>query len=68
MVLQTLLEEFHFFCSSLAFATENRLSSITDGVITNLSTGQMYWASQGKGAFLDDEPNFSVTKGFHCTK
>jgi len=42
-----------FFCSSLAFATENRLSSITDGVITNLSTGQMYWASQGKGAFLD---------------
>ena len=25
-----------FFCSSLAFATENKLSSITDGVITNL--------------------------------
>ena len=44
-----------FFCSSLAFATENRLSSITDGVITNLSTGQMYYASQGKGAFLDDK-------------
>ena len=44
-----------FFCSSLAFATENRLSSMTDGVITNLSTGQMYYASQGKGAFLDDE-------------
>ena len=44
-----------FFCSSLAFATENRLSSITDGIITNLSTGQMYWASQGKGAFLDDK-------------
>ena len=44
-----------FFCSSLAFATENRLSSITDGVITNLSTGQMYYASKGKGAFLDDK-------------
>ena len=44
-----------FFCSSLAFATENRLSSITDGVITNLSTGQMYSASQGKGAFLDEK-------------
>ena len=42
-----------FFCSSLAFATENRLSSITDGVITNLSTGEMYWASKGKGSFLD---------------
>ena len=44
-----------FFCSSLAFATENRLSSITDGVITNLSTGQMYSASQGKGSFLDEK-------------
>jgi len=42
-----------FFCSSLAFAIENRLSSITDGVITNLSTGEMYWASKGKGSFLD---------------
>tara|TARA_B100000614_G_scaffold66737_1_gene59117 strand:+ start:6812 stop:7609 length:798 start_codon:yes stop_codon:yes gene_type:complete len=44
-----------FFCSSLAFAAENRLSSITDGVITNLSTGQMYSASKGKGSFLDDK-------------
>jgi len=42
-----------FFCSSLAFATDNRLSSITDGVITNLSNGEMYWASKGKGAFLN---------------
>ncbi len=50
-----------FFCSSLAFATENRLSSITDGVITNLSTGQMYSASQGKGSFLD-EKQISVHK------
>lgn len=44
-----------FFCSSLAFATEDRLSSITDGVITNLANGEMYWASKGKGAFLNDE-------------
>jgi len=51
-----------FFCSSLAFATKNRLSSITDGVITNLSTGHMYSASQGKGAFLDDK-QISVHKG-----
>jgi myo-inositol-1(or 4)-monophosphatase len=42
-----------FFCSSLAFATDNRLSSITDGVITNLSNGEMYWASKEKGAFLN---------------
>lgn len=44
-----------FFCSSLAFATENRLSSITDGVITNLTNGEMYWASKEKGAFFNDE-------------
>ncbi|MFB5608242.1 MAG: inositol monophosphatase family protein [Candidatus Nitrosomaritimum yanchengensis] len=42
-----------FFCSSLAFATADKLSSITDGVITNLSSGEMYWASKNKGAFLD---------------
>lgn len=44
-----------FFCSSLAFATDDRLSSITDAVITDLSNGDMYWASKGKGAFLNDE-------------
>jgi len=43
-----------FFCSSLAFSTENRLSAITDGVITNLSNGEMYWASKGMGAFLNE--------------
>lgn len=43
-----------FFCSSLAFAKEDRLSSITDGVIMNLATGEMYWASKGKGAFLEN--------------
>jgi len=43
-----------FFCSSLAFATENKLSSITDGVITNLSSGEMYWASKNKGAFFNE--------------
>ena len=44
-----------FFCSSLAFATENKLSSITDGVITNLANGDMYWASKNKGAFFNKE-------------
>ena len=56
-----------FFCSSLAFATENRLSSITDGVITNLSTGQTYSASNGKGSFLDGK-QISVHKGIPLYK
>ncbi|MCH8914925.1 MAG: fructose 1,6-bisphosphatase [Thaumarchaeota archaeon] len=42
-----------FFCSSLAFATENKLSSITDGVITNLVNGEMYWATKNKGSFFN---------------
>ncbi len=44
-----------FFCSSLAFATEDRLSSITDGVITNLKNGEMYWATKNRGSFLNNK-------------
>lgn len=44
-----------FFCCSLAFATEDKLSSVTDGVVTDLSNGNMYWATKGKGAFLNDK-------------
>ena len=42
-----------FFCCSLAFAPKNRLSSITDGVVTDLSNGDMYWATKGGGAYLN---------------
>ena len=45
-----------FFCCSLAFATEERLSSITEAVVTDLATGDAYWATRGGGAFLNDEP------------
>lgn len=44
-----------FFCSSLAFATQHSLSSVTDGVVTNLTDGKSYAASKGRGAFLDGE-------------
>ena len=40
-----------FFCCSLAFSTEEKLSSVTDAVVTNLSTGDLYSASKGKGSF-----------------
>jgi myo-inositol-1(or 4)-monophosphatase len=43
-----------FFCCSLAFATENKISSITDGVVTDLSSGDVYWASKGRGSFLNE--------------
>ncbi len=43
-----------FFSCSLAFATENNLSSITDAVLTDLTNGDLYWATKGKGAYLND--------------
>ena len=49
------------FCCSLAFATDEKLSSITDAAITNLSNGDVYWTSKGKGAFLNDK-SISVHK------
>ena len=42
-----------FFCSSLAYATGDTLSSITDAVITDLSNGDMYIATKNKGASLN---------------
>ena len=46
-----------FFCCSLAFAADNKISSITDGVVTDLTSGDMYWASLGKGSFLNGRKN-----------
>lgn len=50
-----------FFCCSLAFATDNKLSAVTDGVVTDLSRRDMYYATKGKGAFLNGE-KISVNK------
>jgi len=44
-----------FFCCSLAFATDNKLSSVTDSVVMDLSNGEMYHATKGKGAFLNEK-------------
>lgn len=43
-----------FFCCSLAFATDDKLSSVTDAVVTNLSSGEQYWATRGGGSFLNN--------------
>jgi myo-inositol-1(or 4)-monophosphatase len=45
-----------FSCCSLAFATSNKLGSVTDAVIIDLYTGDIYSASKGKGAFLNGKP------------
>ncbi|MDI1495080.1 MAG: inositol-phosphate phosphatase [Cenarchaeum symbiont of Oopsacas minuta] len=45
-----------FFCCSLAYATENKLSTVKAGIVRDLSNGDSYWASSGQGAFLNDSP------------
>lgn len=42
-----------FSCCSLAFATNDKLSSVTDAVIIDLYTGDLYSASKGMGAFMN---------------
>ncbi len=42
-----------FSCCSLAFATTDRLSAVTDAVIIDLYNGDLYSASKGKGAFVN---------------
>ncbi len=42
-----------FFCCSLAFAPEDSLGSVTDGVVIDLYSGNLYSASKGKGAFMN---------------
>jgi myo-inositol-1(or 4)-monophosphatase len=42
-----------FFCCSLAFASEDNLSCVTDGVIMDLYHGDLYSASKGNGAYMN---------------
>jgi myo-inositol-1(or 4)-monophosphatase len=41
-----------FYCCSVAFADGYKLSSVTDAAIMDLTTGDQYWASRGRGAFV----------------
>ena len=42
-----------FSCCSLAFAAGHKLSSITDAVVIDLYSGDLYAASKGNGAFMN---------------
>ena len=44
-----------FSCCSLAFATEFKLSFVTDAVVLDLFTGDIYSASKQKGSFLNNK-------------
>jgi len=42
-----------FYCCSIAFADQNRLSAVKYGVVMDLFTGDVYSAQSGKGAFVN---------------
>lgn len=42
-----------FYCCSLAYATDFKLSAIADAAVIDLSSGDLYYASKGKGAFCN---------------
>jgi fructose-1,6-bisphosphatase/inositol monophosphatase family enzyme len=44
-----------FYCVSLALGRD-RLSDVTDGVVVNIPTGDVYAASKGRGATLNGRP------------
>lgn len=62
-----------FYCCSLAYATDFKLSVVTHAAIIDLSTGDLYYASKGKGAFCNGkrirvkEPSDDVVIGMNVS-
>lgn len=48
-----------FYCCSIAYATDFRLSTVTDAAIIDLARGDLYYASRGKGAFVNGKRIFA---------
>jgi myo-inositol-1(or 4)-monophosphatase len=44
-----------FYCCSLAYSPNNKLQSITDAVVFNLLSGDLYYASKNKGSFFNEK-------------
>src|SRR4026207_1410657 len=42
-----------FNCCSLAYSTDSTLSSVVDAAVIDIARGDLYYASKGKGAFLN---------------
>src|SRR5919202_1723613 len=42
-----------FYCCSLAYATDNKLSSVVDAAIIDLVRGDLYYSSKNKGSYLN---------------
>ncbi|MGD9533316.1 MAG: inositol monophosphatase family protein [Candidatus Nitrosocosmicus sp.] len=43
-----------FYCCSLAYSPDIHLASVTDSVVFNLATGDMFYAVKSQGSFMND--------------
>lgn len=63
-----------FYCCSLAFATDFRLSAVTDAAVIDLANGDLYYASKGRGAFCNGkrirvkDPGDDIVVGMNVSK
>lgn len=63
-----------FYCCSLAYATDFKLSAVTEAAVIDLASGDLYYASKGKGAFCNGkrirvrEANMDVVVGMNASK
>jgi myo-inositol-1(or 4)-monophosphatase len=57
-----------FYCCSLAYASNIKLESITDAVVFNLLTGDLYYASKNKGSFVNEKKLDLTKKTMKSTK
>lgn len=55
-----------FYCCSLAYATDIKLTSVIDAAIIDLSRGDLYHASDQGGAFMNNT-QIQVSKSFKVT-
>ena len=44
-----------FYCCSLAYSHDMNLTSVTDSVVFNLVSGDIFYASKSKGSFMNDK-------------
>ena len=44
-----------FYCCSLAYSPKDKLQCVTDAVVFNLLTGDIYYASKNKGSFVNSK-------------
>jgi myo-inositol-1(or 4)-monophosphatase len=57
-----------FYCCSLAYSSNTKLESITDAVVFNLLTGDLYHASKNKGSFVNEKKLDLTKKNMKPTK